>query len=71
MTHKEVVLGPITDPHATAYHATEAQAHTTINETPHTVDPCHAEVFPGITVDVTMYITQKPPQNISKTVIQL
>ena len=29
MTHEEVILGPITDPHATAHHATEAQAHTT------------------------------------------
>ena len=51
MTHKEVILGPITDPHAAAHHPTEAQAHTTTDETPHTADPHHAEVFPGITVD--------------------
>ena len=25
--------------------------HTTTNETSHTVDPCHAKVFPGIAVD--------------------
>ena len=49
--HKEVILGPITNPHATAHHTTEAQVHTTIDETPHTADPCHAEVFPGIAVD--------------------
>ena len=36
MTHKEVVLGPITDPHTAAHDITEPQAHTAINETPHT-----------------------------------
>ena len=51
MTHEEVVLGPITDPHAAAHHVTEAQAHTATDKTPHTGDPCHAEVFPGIAVD--------------------
>ena len=51
MTHEEVILGPITDPHATAHHVTEAQAHTATDETPHTVDPHHAEFFPGIAVD--------------------
>ena len=50
MTHKEVVLGPVTNPHAAAHHITEAQAHTATARTPHTADPCHA-VFPGITVD--------------------
>ena len=48
---EEVILGPITDPHATAHHATEGQAHTATDETPHTADPHHADVFPGITVD--------------------
>ena len=42
MTHKEVALGPITDPPATAHHATETQAHTTTDETPHTADLHHA-----------------------------
>ena len=51
VTHKEVALGPITDPHATAHHDTEAQAHTTTNETPHTADPHHAEVFSEIALD--------------------
>ena len=51
MTYKEVILGPIIDPHAAAHHAMEAQAHTATNKTPRTADPCHAEVFPGITVD--------------------
>ena len=31
MTHEEVTLGPITDPHATAHHITETQAHTTMD----------------------------------------
>ena len=34
MTHAEVVLGPITNPHATAHHITEAQAHTATDKTP-------------------------------------
>ena len=51
VTHKEVTLGPITDPHTTAHHITEAQAHTTTDKTPHTADPHHAEVFPEIAVD--------------------
>ena len=51
MTHKEVILGPITDPHTTAHHVTQTQAHTATNKTPHTADPHCTEVFPGITVD--------------------
>ena len=51
MTHEEVILGPITNPHTAAHHITEAQAHTATNQTPHTADPHHAEVFPGIAVD--------------------
>ena len=51
VTHKEVALGPITNPHATAHHVTEAQAHTATNQIPHTADPCHTEVFPEIVVD--------------------
>ena len=49
--HKEVILGPITNPHTAAHHATEAQAHTATHETPYTADPYPAEVFPGIAVD--------------------
>ena len=45
--HEEVILGPITDPHASAHHTTEAQAHTITDETPHTADLYHAEVFLG------------------------
>ena len=48
MTHKEIVLGPITNPHATAHHITEVQAHTTTNRTHHTADPHHTEVFQGL-----------------------
>ena len=33
-------------------HATEAQAHTITNETPHTADPHHAGVSPETTVDL-------------------
>ena len=49
-THEGVVLGPITDPHTAAHHATETQVHTTTNETLHTEDPHHTEVFPRIEV---------------------
>ena len=52
VTHKEVTLDPITDPHAAVHHATEAQAHTVTDETPHTADPHHAEVFPETAVDL-------------------
>ena len=51
MTHEEVILGLITNPHATAHHIREVQAHTATDKTPHTADPHHTEVFPGITVD--------------------
>ena len=51
VTHEEVTLGPITDLYAAAHHITEAQAHTTTDETPHTADPHHADVFPEIAVD--------------------
>ena len=34
VTHEEVALDPTTDPHATAHHATEAQAHIITDETP-------------------------------------
>ena len=51
MTHEEVTPGHITDPHATAHHATETQVHIATNETPHTEGPHHREIFPGITVD--------------------
>ena len=36
VTHKEVTLGPISDPPTTVHHVTEAQAHTITDETPHT-----------------------------------
>ena len=51
VTHKGVIPGPITDPHTTALHATDTQVHTATDETLHTEDPHHTEVFPGITVD--------------------
>ena len=52
VTHKEVTLDPITDPHTAAHHATEAQAHIVTNEAPHATDPHHAEVSPETTVDL-------------------
>ena len=52
VTFTEVALDPFTDPHTTAHHATEAQAHTITNETCHTTDPHHAGVSPEITVDL-------------------
>ena len=51
MTHKGATPGHITNPHTTAHHTTETQAHITTDETLHTEDPHHTEVFPGITVD--------------------
>ena len=51
VTLTKVTLDPFTDPHTTAHHATEAQAHTVTNETCHTADPHHAGVSPEITVD--------------------
>ena len=50
VTHEGVVPGPITDLPTTAHHATETQTHTTTDETLHTEDPHHTEVFPGIAV---------------------
>ena len=52
VTLTEVTLDPITNPHATAHHATEAQAHVITNKMPHTADPHHAEVSPETTVDL-------------------
>ena len=51
VTHQEVTLIPITDPHTAAHHITETQEHTATNKTPHTADPHHAEVFPETAVD--------------------
>ena len=51
VTHKGVAPGHITDPHTTAHHATETQAHIATDKTSHTEDPHHTEVFPGIAVD--------------------
>ena len=51
MTLTEATLDPFTNPHATAHHATEAQAHTITNKTLHTADPHHAGVSPEITID--------------------
>ena len=52
VTQEEVTLDPITDLHATVHHATEAQAHTITDKTPHTADPHHTEVFPEMAVDL-------------------
>ena len=51
VTLTEVTLDHFTDPHTTAHHAIEAQAHTITAETCHTADPHHTGVFPEITVD--------------------
>ena len=45
VTLKEVALDPITDPHATAHHTTEAQAHIITNETPHTAESSSCRSF--------------------------
>ena len=64
VTLAEVTLDPFTDPHATAHHATEAQAHTVIDETCHTKDPHHVGVSPEITVDPGH---ARPTNTITKT----
>ena len=51
VTLAEVTLDLFTNPHTTAHHATEAQAHTIIAKTHHTTDLHHAGVSPEITVD--------------------
>ena len=67
VTLTELTLDPITDPHATADHATEAQAHTITDETLHTADPHHAGVSLETTVDLdhTHHVntTTKHPQD--------
>ena len=50
--HEEVTLDPITNLHTAVHHATEAQAHTITDKTPHTADSHHAEVFPETAVDL-------------------
>ena len=52
VTHEEVTLDPITNPHATVHHTTEAQAHIVTDETHHTADPHHAKVSPETAVDL-------------------
>ena len=52
VTHEEVTLDPITNPHATVHHTSEAQAHTITNKTPCTVDPHQTDVFPETAVDL-------------------
>ena len=52
VTLTEVAVDPFTDPHTTAHHATEVQAHTTTTKTHHTTDPHHAGVSPEMTVDL-------------------
>ena len=53
VTLAEVTLDPIHRPSCTtAHHATEAQAHTVTDGTPHTADPHHAGVSPETTVDL-------------------
>ena len=71
MPHKEITLGPITNPHTRAHDMLQKLKHILLlMRHPTQQILCHAEVFPGITVDPDhMFITQTPPQNISKTVL--
>ena len=70
VTHEEAALDPITNPPTTVHHVTEAQAHTITDETPHTADPYHAEVFPETTVDPDHIHHTNTTKNINKTVFQ-
>ena len=49
--HEGVTPGHTADPYTTAHHATETQADTATNKTPHIEDPHHTEVSPEIAVD--------------------
>ena len=72
VTHKKVTPGHITDPHATAHHATETQVHLATDETLPPEDPHHTKVFPGISVDPDLtHHTNTTAKNIIKTVLQL
>ena len=51
VTHEEVTLGPITNPHITAHHATEVQAQTPLTRHPTQQIPHHTEVFLEIAAD--------------------
>ena len=51
VTLAEATLDPFINPHTTALHATEAEAHTITDETLHTACPHHAGVFPEIIVN--------------------
>ena len=51
VTHDGVTPGHITDPHTAALHATHTQAHIVTDKTPHTEEPHHTEVLPGIALD--------------------
>ena len=74
VAHEEVILDPITDLHAAVHHATEAQEHTITDETPHTADPHHAEVFPETAVDLNFIhhtnITTKHQQDCLPALIE-
>ena len=50
-SYKGVILGPISDPHTTAYHVKGTQMHTATDETLHTGYPHHTEVSQEIAVD--------------------
>ena len=67
VTLAEVTLDPFINPHATAHHTTEAQAHTTTAKTHHTIDPHHAGVSPEMTLDPEhahpANTITKPPKN--------
>ena len=52
VTLAEVTLDHIRNPLAAAHHATEAQAYTVTDETPHTADTHHAGVSPETIVDL-------------------
>ena len=41
VTHEEVALDPINDPHTAEHHITEAQVHTITNESPHNRSSSH------------------------------
>ena len=65
VTLTEVTLDPFTDPHTTAHHATEAQAHTTNAGTHHTADTHHVEFLQTCTSSKHHYKTPERPSSSS------
>ena len=70
VTLMEVALDPFTDPHAAAYHTTEARALTITVETHYTTDPHDTGISPEMTVDPGHAHPANTITNLQKTNLQ-